>query len=88
VGLIDIVTWGVRLAGVYALAGLAFAVFFVARGAGRMDPAARDGTWGFRLIILPGVAALWPLLAWRWLRGGTEPPVECTAHRRAAGRAP
>ena len=27
-----------------------------------------SGTWGFRLLILPGAAALWPLLLLRWLR--------------------
>lgn len=68
---------------VYLAAGLAFAVPFVVRGAGRIDPRARDGTIGFRLLILPGSAALWPLLALRWLRGA-PPPEERNAHRCAA----
>ena len=46
----------------YLLAGLLFAVPFVLRGVNRIDPVAREGSWGFRLIILPGVVALWPLL--------------------------
>lgn len=86
-GSIHIATWVVRLLGLYALAGLVFAGFFVTRGVGRLDPVAREGTWGFRVIIVPGVVAFWPLLAWRWRRGRTEPPVECNAHRRAAGGA-
>lgn len=69
---------------VYAAVGLVFAVPFVLVGAGRVDPSARGGTWGFRLVILPGAAALWPLLLARWLRG-SPPPVERTAHKRAAG---
>jgi hypothetical protein len=56
-------------AAVYVAAGLLFALPFVLRGVSRIDPVASTGTWGFRLIILPGVVALWPLLALRWLRG-------------------
>jgi len=55
--------------GLYLLVGLLFAVPFVLRGVNRIDPVARKGTWGFRLIILPGVVALWPLLLNRWRRG-------------------
>ena len=46
----------------YATAGLIFALWFVIAGIGRLDAAARDAGFGFRLIVLPGVAALWPLL--------------------------
>jgi len=77
-------TWLVLAAGVYAAAGLVFALAFVARGVERVDPAAPGATLGFRLIVLPGVVALWPLLARRWWRGATAPPVEDNAHRRAA----
>lgn len=51
---------------IYAAAGLVFAVFFLWRGVARLDSAAAGSPLGFRLIILPGVVALWPLLAWRW----------------------
>jgi hypothetical protein len=71
-------------AAVYLTAGLLFAVPFVARGVQRVDPVARDGTWGFRLIIVPGVVLLWPLLARRWAIGAVHPPTEITAHRRRA----
>jgi len=49
--------------------GLVFAVPFLARGAGSIDPDAREASLGFRLCVLPGVCALWPLLLARWLRG-------------------
>ncbi len=74
----------VALLGVYAVLGILFAIPFVIKGIGRLDPAAQDGTWGFRLLILPGVVALWPLLARRWLMGARQPPTECNPHRRAA----
>ncbi len=78
--------WLVILLGVYAALGLIFAIAFVIRGVGRIDPAAQDGTWGFRLLILPGTVALWPLLARRWFGGITSPPEECNPHRDAVRR--
>ncbi len=73
--------------GAYAAVGIVFALVFAWRGAARIDPAAVGSTRGFRLIILPGSAALWPLLLLRWLRGAGRPE-EPGAHRRAAADAP
>ena len=70
----------------YAAVGCVFAVAFVVAGVHRIDPAAHGAGIGFRLLILPGAAAFWPLLALRWLRGA-PPPEEHNAHR-AAARAP
>lgn len=52
----------------YLLLGLLFAIAFAARWAARLDPAATKGTWGFRLLVLPGATLLWPLLAVKLLR--------------------
>jgi len=60
--------------------GLAFAVPFVTFGIGRIDPDARQGTLGFRLLIVPGATLLWPLLLARWVRGA-GPPEERTPHK-------
>ena len=79
-----VATWLVRAAGLYLLAGLLFGVAFVVRGIERADRGAAGATVGFRLIVLPGVVALWPLLLRRWLAGSGTPPVETNAHRRAA----
>ena len=68
--------------GAYLLIGFAFAVPFVLIGTQRIDPAAERGSWGFRLLILPGSVALWPLLLKRWVT--RRPPVEYSLHRRAA----
>ena len=51
----------------YALAGAIFAIAFVARGIDRLDPAARGSGVAFRLIVMPGAAALWPLLLGKWI---------------------
>jgi hypothetical protein len=64
----DVATITIWLFAVYLALGLAFAVPFVARWAGRLDLAARRGTWGFRLLIVPGAVLLWPVLAARLAR--------------------
>ena len=74
----------VVLAGVYLALGLLFALAFAARGCRSIDPAAKDGTLGFRILIVPGAAALWPLLLRRWITGVRSPPAERNAHRDAA----
>jgi hypothetical protein len=56
----------------YGLAGAIFAVAFVTVGIHRVDPVAEHAPLGFRLIVLPGAAALWPLLLVRWLRGSVR----------------
>ena len=70
--------------GVYLVCGLVFAIPFALVGVKRIDPHAAHGSWGFRLLIIPGTMALWPLLLRRWATGSEEPPEECNAHRRAA----
>ena len=67
----------------YALAGVAFAVLFLPRGVVRLDPRVAGAPKTLRLLILPGVAALWPVLAWR-IAGSSE-PVERNPHRAKAG---
>lgn len=52
----------------YAAIGTLFGVLFVWRGVDRIDAAANGAPWPFRLLILPGVVALWPMLALRWHR--------------------
>ena len=65
----------------YALAGLVFALVFLPRGALRVDPHLAGAPWTVRLLILPGVVVLWPVLARRWATGATA-PVERNHHRR------
>jgi hypothetical protein len=71
---IEVATWVVRLVEAYLGIGLVFALRFAWRWAGRLDPVASQGTWGFRLLVIPGATLLWPLLGWRLLRGGESPP--------------
>lgn len=52
----------------YGLTGAVFAVAFVTMGIQHVDSVAEHAPLGFRLVVLPGVAALWPLMLVRWLR--------------------
>jgi len=47
---------------------------------------ARQGSFGFRLLILPGLSVFWPLFLRRLARGDEMPPAEANAHDRAAAR--
>ena len=52
----------------YPIIGCFFAIAFVAAGIQRVDPQASGAGLGFRVLVLPGVAALWPWLLYRWVR--------------------
>lgn len=54
----------------YFACGVLFAIPFVLRGAGKVEPVAQGGTWGFRVLIFPGSMTLWPYLLYRWVRTG------------------
>lgn len=77
-----IAVWLVRLFLLYLMVGGCFAVPFALRGVGRLDPVAQHGTRGFRVLIIPGAIALWPLLAWRLAK--RVMPRERNAHRDLA----
>ena len=85
--MLNLIAWIlVSVAGVYVATGVAFAAFFVWRGVQRIDPAAVEGTVGFRVLVFPGAVALWPLLM-RRVQERSMPPVERNAHRDAVGAA-
>jgi hypothetical protein len=56
----------------YLALGAALGLGFLLFGLERLAPAAR-GAYAFRPLLLPGLAALWPYVAWRWWRALREP---------------
>ena len=80
----DITVIGLGLFGAYLAVGLLFAIPFVLVGVRSIDPHAVHGSWGFRVLIIPGTMFLWPLLARRWMKGIHVPPEENNPHRCAA----
>ena len=76
----------VALFELYVLGGVGFALLFLPRAIVRLDHRLEGAPRTLRLLILPGVAALWPLFAKRWMTGSPE-PIERNPHRtKAAAR--
>jgi len=77
--LIEFLVQSVQL---YAIVGLLFSLAFAWKGAAAVDPVATHATIGFRLLLLPGAALLWPVLAHRWwkaaLAGSADVPGDHT----------
>jgi hypothetical protein len=67
---IETVTAVLNGAALYAAAGVVFAIAFLFVGLTRIDNGAKGASLGFRLLIIPGLIALWPLMLIRWLSGG------------------
>jgi hypothetical protein len=59
----------VEAVALYFAAGAVFAVLFLSLGLRRLDPIAAAGPLRFKLIIAPGIIALWPLMIALWLAG-------------------
>lgn len=52
----------------YALVGLLVGIAIAAFGLGRIDPVTRDAPVVFRLMVLPGLVGLWPVMLVKWAR--------------------
>lgn len=67
--------------------GLAVAAAFLVFGLDRLDGSAR-GAFLFRVLIIPGLVLLWPLVLWRWWQletGRTDPLARHHPPRRQHG---
>jgi len=67
--------------GCYFGIGILFAIPFATFGVRKIDPHAAPSGLGFRILIIPGAAFLWPVLLRRWIFK-LPPPTERNAHRR------
>jgi hypothetical protein len=61
------IQWLLIGAAIYALVGLAIALAFAALALHRFDPATRGTSLFVRLLILPGLISLWPLVIRWWV---------------------
>ena len=52
----------------YGAAGLITALLFVTFGVVRVLPTPAPVSLGARVLLIPGAAALWPYVLWRWVR--------------------
>ena len=68
--MISVIGWITLALGSYLALGLVIGTAFAFLGVDRTDPGARGAGLWFRLIIVPGSAVLWPVVAAAWWRGG------------------
>jgi len=54
--------------GVYFILGLIFSAAFLTKGIGKVDASTHGASIGFKLLLLPGCTALWPVLLIKWLK--------------------
>ena len=57
----EFIHWLLIALSTYAILGIVFSILFLALWINQFDHAAQTGTWGFIVLILPGLIALWPL---------------------------
>jgi hypothetical protein len=57
----------------YVIAGLCTAAAFVAFGVTKILAEPMPVSFGARVLIFPGVTALWPYVLLRWLKSGRRP---------------
>lgn len=56
------------IVGLYVVVGLLVGLAFVLRGVSRLDAAAGDSPFVFRVVIFPGCVGLWPVVLWKWIK--------------------
>jgi uncharacterized membrane protein len=57
--------------GVYFLIGLLFGLYFLFKGATKIDPLMQDTKKKVRVLLVPGVIATWPFLIGRLFKSKT-----------------
>ncbi len=72
--------------GAYIAMGIAWLLPFHRFALPMIDESARGASWGFKILVSPGVVALWPVILWKWntaRRGGNphgRPDAPVAAH--------
>jgi hypothetical protein len=80
----DVAETVLLLVEIYLVIGVLFTAFYFWRGQARLGHAVTAATWSFRIIIVPSLVGLWPLLIWPlthsseanpWPGGSAEKPI-------------
>ena len=60
--------WGFLAAvALYAVIGVLFSLVFIAAGIVRVDPGVGQSPKLVRVLFIPGIAGLWPLMLMKWI---------------------
>jgi hypothetical protein len=73
------------LLALYTVVGIGTAAFAHAKGIDAKDSDVRSGSIGFRLLITPGLVALWPVVLRAMLRDGGMGPASYSAPHDGPG---
>ena len=61
---------------IYLALGACFVVPFLIKGLAKVDEGTHGSTIGFKIIIIPGVIVLWPVLLKKWMKKNPAPKGE------------
>jgi hypothetical protein len=71
---------------IYLLLGVLFVFPFLMKGLTKVDEGAHGGTIGFKIIIIPGVIVLWPVLLRKWIKTDKKKNITAKTLRMRKGR--
>ena len=57
--------------GIYFIVGLLFGLYFIFKGAAKVDPIMKDTKKSVRVLLFPGIIATWPFLIQRLFKSKT-----------------
>lgn len=66
------IEWFLAAVGLYAIIGVLFALVFIAAGIVRVDPGVGESPRLVRVLFIPGIAGLWPLMLMKWISALSE----------------
>ena len=61
-----------RAVGAYAFGGVLFAIIYLSFALRRVDPGAAESPLRVKILLVPGVVALWPILLLQWLASSRD----------------
>ena len=54
--------------GIYLIIGILFSTVILIKGLSSLDPNTKSSGVGFKIIIIPGLIAFWPILWRKWMK--------------------
>lgn len=64
----DSVLIALRVFGIYVGLGFLFSLIFLWKGLSKVDEDAKGTSFGFKLLLLPGLCFFWPQFLIKWIQ--------------------
>lgn len=62
------VIWLLTVIAGYLMVGICFLPFYYSKGIKMVDEGVKGSSFGFYIIIIPGVIVFWPILLRQWIK--------------------